>query len=120
MVTYADIEQFTSKYWGRPVTPIFQQYLKTTQIPQLKLAIAADEKTLYYRWDNCVSGFDLPIWLSGNKNDTRLSVMDVKWQQTRFSEKIDRYVLKEIEKMYYCTVQILPVVTDAIIQAASN
>ena len=120
MVTYADIEQFTRKYWGRSVTPIFQQYLKTTQIPKLKLAIAADEKTLYYRWDNCVSGFDLPIWLSGNKNDTRLSVRDVKWQQTRFSEKIDRSVLKEIEKMYYCTVQILPVVTDAIIQEVSK
>ena len=120
IVEYADIEQFTSKYWGRSITPIFQQYLKTTQIPQLKLAIAADEKTLYYRWDNCVSGFDLPIWLPTNKNDTRLPVMDVKWQQTRFSEKIDKARLKEIEKLYYCTVQILPAVTDAISKEASQ
>lgn len=120
IVEYADIEKFTSKYWGRPVTPIFQQYLKTTKIPQLKLAIAADEKTLYYRWDNCVSGFDLPIWLPTNKNDTRLPVVDVKWQQTRFSEKIDRAWLKEIEKLYYCTVQILPAVTDAISKEASQ
>ena len=120
IVEYADIEQFTSKYWGRSVTAIFQQYLKTTQIPQLKLAIAADEKTLYYRWDNCVSGFDLPIWLPTNNNDTRLPVMDVKWQQTRFSEKIDKAKLKEIEKLYYCTVQILPAVTDAISKEASQ
>jgi aminopeptidase N len=120
IVEYADIEQFTSKYWGRSVTAIFKQYLKTTQIPQLKLAIAADEKTLYYRWDNCVSGFDLPIWLPTNKNDTRLPVMDVKWQQTRFSEKIDKARLKEIEKLYYCTVQILPAVTDAISKEASQ
>lgn len=120
IVEYADIEQFTSKYWGRSVTAIFQQYLKTTQIPQLKLAIAADEKTLYYRWDNCVSGFDLPIWLPTNNNDTRLPVMDVKWQQTRFSEKIDKARLKEIEKLYYCTVQILPAVTDAISKDASQ
>ena len=120
IVEYADIEQFTSKYWGRSVTAIFQQYLKTTQIPQLKLAIAADEKTLYYRWDNCVSGFDLPIWLPTNKSDTRLPVIDVKWQQTRFSEKIDKAGLKEIEKLYYCTVQILPAVTDAISKEASQ
>jgi aminopeptidase N len=120
IVEYADIEQFTSKYWGRSVTAIFQQYLKTTQIPQLKLAIAADEKTLYYRWDNCVSGFDLPIWLPSNINDTRLPAMDVKWQQTRFSEKIDKAKLKEIEKLYYCTVQILPAVTDAISKEASQ
>jgi aminopeptidase N len=120
IVEYADIEQFTSKYWGRSITPIFQQYLKTTQIPQLKLAIAADEKTLYYRWDNCVSGFDLPIWLPSTNNDTRLPVMDLKWQQTRFSEKIDKARLKEIEKLYYCTVQILPTVTDAISKEASQ
>lgn len=105
---------------GRPVTTIFQQYLKTTQIPQLKLAIAADEKTLYYKWDNCVSRFDLPIWLPTNKNDTRLPVVDVKWQQTRFSEKIDKAWLKEIEKLYYCTVQILPAVTDAISKEAAQ
>jgi len=120
IVEYADIEQFTCKYWGRSITAIFQQYLKTTQIPQLKLAIAADEKTLYYRWDNCVSGFDLPIWLPSNINDTRLPAMDVKWQQTRFSEKIDKAKLKEIEKLYYCTVQILPAVTDAISKEASQ
>lgn len=120
IVEYADIEQFTSKYWGRSVTPIFKQYLKTTQIPQLKLAIAADEKTLYYRWDNCVSGFDLPIWLPTTNNDTRLPVVDVKWQQTRFSEKIDKARLKEIEKLYYCNVQILPAVTDAISKEASQ
>ena len=120
IVEYADIEQFTSKYWGRSVTAIFKQYLKTTQIPQLKLAIAADEKTLYYRWDNCVSGFDLPIWLPTTNNDTRLPVVDVKWQQTRFSEKIDKARLKEIEKLYYCTVQILPAVTDAISKEASQ
>jgi hypothetical protein len=46
--------------------------------------------------------------------------MDVKWQQTRFSEKIDKARLKEIEKLYYCTVQILPAVTDAISKEASQ
>jgi hypothetical protein len=38
---------------------VFDQYLRTTQIPVLNYRIARD--TMWYRWQNVVPGFDMPV-----------------------------------------------------------
>jgi aminopeptidase N len=68
-VTTKQIETYISKNAGMDFSKVFNQYLRTTQIPQLSYYYSPDKKTVYYRWDSCVAGFDLQLvlWLD-NKN----------------------------------------------------
>ena len=46
---------------------VFDQYLRTTDIPTLELTMVQKKKgkdhehQIQYRWTNCVEGFDLPL-----------------------------------------------------------
>lgn len=56
------IEDFLSKQTGRNLSKIFDQYLRTAQIPMLEYQIQNGQ--LRYRWSNCVQGFDMPLKVS--------------------------------------------------------
>lgn len=58
-VTGSEIEHYFSKKTGIHLSKIFDQYLRTTQIPVLEYRIQGD--SLSYRWSNCVDGFNLKI-----------------------------------------------------------
>ncbi len=58
-VTSKEIESFISKEAGINFEKTFDQYLRTTKIPELEYKIKGKE--LHYRWANCVSDFDLPV-----------------------------------------------------------
>ena len=58
-VTSAMVEQYISTFTGYDFTALFQQYLRTTQIPILEYYIK--NKKLHYRFTNIVDGFTLPI-----------------------------------------------------------
>ncbi len=59
-----DVEAYFSKQSGKDLSGIFEQYLRTTKIPQLEYKTQGDK--LSYRWANCVPGFDMPIRLEGS------------------------------------------------------
>lgn len=50
---------FFNKESGMNLTPIFKQYLKTTNIPVLAYKI--DRNYLYYKWENTNSDFNMPF-----------------------------------------------------------
>jgi aminopeptidase N len=58
-VTTQQIENFMSQYAGKDFSKIFDQYLRTTQIPILTYQTNGD--LISYRWSNCVKGFNMPI-----------------------------------------------------------
>ncbi|MGH7581900.1 MAG: M1 family metallopeptidase [Gemmatimonadales bacterium] len=58
-VTTHQIETYMSKASGVDLSRIFDQYLRTTMIPEFDYRI--DGNTLRYRWTNTVPGFDMPI-----------------------------------------------------------
>ena len=64
-VTTQQIEDFLSKEIGRDLNPFFNQYLRDTRIPVLEYKIA--EGKLNYRWNNVVSGFDMPVEITGKQ-----------------------------------------------------
>ncbi len=80
-VTSAQIEAYISAQAGTDLTKVFDQYLRTTQVPVLEYRI--DASTLRYRWANVVPGFAMPIrvTLSG----ARFSVIrpTETWQTAR-------------------------------------
>ena len=58
-VTYEDVTGFLSNRAGRDLKPLFDQYLKHTQIPVLAYGIKG--RKLRYRWTNCIPGYNIPV-----------------------------------------------------------
>lgn len=58
-VTTKDVEDYISAQSGIDFTKVFDQYLRTTDVPVLEYYV--EKQKLFYRWTNCIAGFDLPI-----------------------------------------------------------
>ncbi len=58
-VTTQQVENYISKKSGIDFSKVFDQYLRTTQIPELEYKKENDH--IFYRWTNCVSGFNMPV-----------------------------------------------------------
>lgn len=67
MVTSAEVEAYIIRFTGLDLKPLFDQYLRTTNIPVLEYYMIG--RRLKYRFKNAVPGFTLPISVtSSNKN----------------------------------------------------
>jgi aminopeptidase N len=105
-VTTEDIEKVVSQYFGTSVEKIFDQYLRTTQVPVLEYNVSADKSKLSFRWTNCVDGFNLPIFIQGNLGIMVLGPESNKWNTKTLQPQEDVHaVFDKIEKMYYCKVK---------------
>ena len=58
-VTSKQIEDYISLHAKKDFSKVFDQYLRTSQIPVLEYKIKG--KVIVYRWANCVRGFDMPV-----------------------------------------------------------
>jgi aminopeptidase N len=68
-VTSKQVEEYISQHAGFDFSIVFDQYLRTTQIPQLEFYVDSLVPAISCRWTNCLAGFNLPLVLSpsGNK-----------------------------------------------------
>lgn len=55
------VEKYISDSSGIDFSKVFDQYLRTTQIPELELRV--EQNQVYYRWTHCIAGFNMPIKL---------------------------------------------------------
>ena len=60
-----DVEAYFTRESGKDLGKIFDQYLRTTQIPVLEYKMSASG--VQYRWMNTIEGFNMPIKLGGSK-----------------------------------------------------
>jgi len=58
-VTTKQIEDYITDQSHINLSKVFDQYLRTTQIPTLEYKI--DNYTLSYRWADCIKGFNMPV-----------------------------------------------------------
>lgn len=67
MVTGKEVEDYISKQSHTDFSKVFDQYLRTKDIPVLEYKLSGG--TLQYRYSNCVKGFDLPlkVYFKGNR-----------------------------------------------------
>ena len=64
------VEEYMSQSTGVDLRTIFDQYLRTTKIPELKYKV--EGKQLTYRYENTVDGFGMPIKVRINDQFVRL------------------------------------------------
>jgi aminopeptidase N len=98
-VTTKQIENYINKESGIDFQKTFDQYLRTTQIPQLEFKFSKDKKTVSYRWTNCVDGFDLPLVINNKRYNPT-----TKWNSSKLiNSDLSGWDQEQIVKQYYIT-----------------
>ncbi len=77
-VTTGQVEGYLATQSGLNLTHFFDQYLRTTKIPVFEYSVK--NKTLRYRWSNCITGFDMPLKIRINDADTWVKPSE-EWQE---------------------------------------
>jgi aminopeptidase N len=90
-ITSKQLERFIIEESGIPLEKVFDQYLRTSEIPILE--IKSMEDGFQYRWVNCVSGFAMKVknsmghWISPTEEWSELT----KWPADFGEPKFDKY-----------------------------
>jgi len=77
IVTTKEVEDYIIRFTGLNLKPLFDQYLRTTNIPKFEWYIK--KKELHYRFTNVVDGFSLPLPVATAKKTATLNVT-AEWQ----------------------------------------
>jgi len=94
-VSSAQIEQYLIDKTGMDLSPIFDQYLRTTMIPVLEYKI--DGKNLEFRYTKIVDGFKMPIRFFIDGNVHWLTPTD-QWQDKEIGKNLSAL---EVDKNFY-------------------
>ncbi|MEO6313852.1 MAG: M1 family metallopeptidase [Chitinophagaceae bacterium] len=97
-VTSRQVEAYISKQSRIDFSKVFDQYLRTTQVPVLEYKI--ENNVLMYRWTNCIEGFNLRVKVFAGK-DWWLKPT-TQWQAQKFSEAFNEDDFK-IDRNFYIT-----------------
>ncbi|MBB6501367.1 M1 family metallopeptidase [Pedobacter cryoconitis] len=79
-VTTAQVENYISKKSGLKLSKIFDQYLRTTQVPVLSYQLKDGKLT--YRWTDVVKGFDMPVKVSLSPDTFSFIYPTENWKTT--------------------------------------
>lgn len=98
-VTTQQIENYISEKSGIDLSAVFDQYLRTTNIPVLRYKIKGN--LFVYRWENCVPNFDMKVEVALNKEIMTLSPT-TEWQT---KELVARIANRELNPNFYVTME---------------
>jgi aminopeptidase N len=102
-VTSKQIEDYISQRSGYDYTKFFDQYLRSTLIPEFQYAWKG--KKLSYRWANCVEGFHMPIQVMKDKKTIRL-MPSTDLKTVKLKKKDRRKIDADwLERQYYINVK---------------
>ena len=100
-VTTQQIEHYLSAHAGFDYQKVFDQYLRTTQIPVLEFYFGDDRQTVSYRYSNCVAGFNLPLVLQDGQVKMRILPTDQWSSSVLATGQAALWDADSIKKMYY-------------------
>jgi aminopeptidase N len=95
-----DVEEYFSLKSGKDLSNIFDQYLRTTKIPELELK--ETNGNLSYRWTNCVPGFAMPVRF---KDDNFWLHPATEWKKIPFTDGMKKKGL-ELDQNFYVTLKL--------------
>ncbi|HTM97901.1 MAG TPA: M1 family metallopeptidase [Pedobacter sp.] len=102
-VTSAQVENYISTQAKFNYSKVFDQYLRTTQIPTFRFYLEDGKVT--YQYQDCVDGFNLPLVLKYGKSVLKLLPTTTLQTIALKPEQIDLFIPSAIEKMYYIKVK---------------
>jgi aminopeptidase N len=105
-VTTAQVESYISKQAGYNYSKVFDQYLRTIQTPVLNYFIK--DGKLYYKWTDCVSGFNLPIVMRSAGVKVKIIPSETWKQQAVSAAQMKLFAKSEVEKMYDVKILVTP------------
>lgn len=79
-VTTQDIQDAMTGFTGFNLASIFNQYLRTVQVPVLEYYMSPGKEKLFFRWTNCVDGFDLPVYLGAGDQQQLIKPVSTEWR----------------------------------------
>ena len=94
-VTTEQIESYINKKSGLDLSKVFDQYLRTTNIPLLKYSI--NGKTLSFNYERVVKGFAMPLRVMINGKERVITPTEVR-QTLDFPEEIKTV---EVNRNFY-------------------
>ena len=100
-VTTQQIENYISQNTHYDYSKVFDQYLRTTQIPGLEFYLDKDNNSVTYRWVNCVSGFNLPLVLKNDSAKIKIIPSESWKKQALKNNEAALFDTSAIVKMYY-------------------
>lgn len=102
-VTTRQIEDYISTKAKFNYQKVFDQYLRTTQIPVLQISIK--ENQLTYQWTNCIGGFNLPVILSKNNQSLTLFPTTNAKVTSLSKQQLSLINTDNIKKLYYIDIK---------------
>ena len=103
----SQIEEYISKEAGIDLSKVFDQYLRTTKIPQLE--VMPGTSGFNYRWSNVVSGFAMPVRVRFGEGAWITVRPTSSWQ----SMAVEGSGPFSVDENFYVTKRILEVVGDS-------
>ena len=92
-VTTKEIENYISNSMNVNLAKVFDQYLRDIRIPLFEYYI--DDGSIYYKWSNVITGFDMPIEINLDTKSIKL-FPEIEWKNIKITgDNI------EINKNYY-------------------
>jgi hypothetical protein len=100
-VTSKQVEEYVSKQLNFNYSKVFDQYLRTIQIPNFEFYFNAAKTKVFYRYNNCVKGFNLPLTLKSGTAKIKITPSD-EWKNSVITkEQQSLFDADAITKMYY-------------------
>jgi len=94
-----DVEKYIIRQSGKDLSKIFNQYLRTIQIPELEYKV--NGFSFSYRWANCIKGFKMPVKIfSGGKE--RWIYPEEDWQTQQMADWFNENSFS-VDKNFYIT-----------------
>ena len=103
-VTTKQIEEYISKSIGIDLSKVFDQYLRDVRIPIFEYEIIKGE--LFYRWNNVIDGFDMPIEVVIDGKNTIIN------PSTEFKIMPIKNLFINVDDDYYVFTKDLKIITD--------
>ncbi|MFY7900217.1 MAG: M1 family metallopeptidase [Chitinophagaceae bacterium] len=98
-VSTADVEQYIIHQSGINFQQTFDQYLRTTQIPELQYFVDPITNKLAIKWSNCMENFDMPITIASTQKRLQISTSVATYDLKK--EELEWFTQKNIERYYY-------------------
>ncbi|MEO5741057.1 MAG: M1 family metallopeptidase [Vicinamibacterales bacterium] len=99
-----EIVAFMSEQLGQDLTPVFDQYLRRSDLPVLELTFSDDEKAVYYRWNAAERAFAMPV-RAGDPTKWQTIQPGADWKSMPWTAGKDAF--KVATDLYYVRVTIL-------------